>query len=308
MSTVTLAAIPYWLVEDEPVFLADRDKIAFLTVTDITGTVVTLSGSLPFNMSSGGGKIIPPVRGLLSQPVGGNVNTDEVGDLTIQFDVTPASEPARSYTYSGVTLNGREVLTKKPNFARNLTRDFVWPVEKVDFGRGKIAWFEAINYVSSVRQASFTLRTQAEIDEFLGYFYRAKGQRGEVYVPSWTHDLPLALPAANAATTIRTPGQGVYNAHSADLTRRAIDVELWDGQRFQRRVSAIAAVSDADGSDSRLTLTSGLPYALTPAQIKRISWLYCCRFATDSLTLDYLTDQVAEVQTSFKTLKDLTPE
>lgn len=299
-----LSSIPYWLTAGEPYIFADRENQALLTVESIDGNEITLSAGVPFALPAGRGKVIPPVRGLLRQPVALDIKTDQVLEGGITLDVTPASEAERDYSYAGATLNGREVFEFNPNYASGFNRETEKPLDRIDFGRGKIEWFDPITNVADTRQVEFLLRTQSEIDSFLGYFFRARGQQGEMYVPSWEDDMTLALDAVSGATAIRASGLGVYSSHAGDLTRRAVEIRLFDGRIIRRRVSAISAVS----GNSNLTLTSGLPYDLNREDVMRFSWLHCSRFATDTLTLAYKTDQVAVARTSFVTLPDLTPE
>lgn len=302
--TFELASIPYWLVEGEPVYLADRENQAFLTVDDITGLQVTLSAALPFDLNAGRGKLIPPVRGLIAQPLASAIRTDKVLESQVVLNITPTSEPERDYAFAGDLLNGREIFDFNPNFASGFNRETQKPLDIIDFGRGKIEWIEAVQFLAATRQVDFLLDGQAEIDRFLGYFYRARGMQDEMYVPTWEDDIPLAVNALSGATTINSPGTAIYEAHAADTTRRAIEVRLWDGRVFRRRVSAISSVS----GNSRLTLTSGLPYDLEVSNVKRLSWLQCSRFASDNLTLVYQTDQKATVRTAFASLPDHAPE
>lgn len=304
---LTLQRSVPWLIAGEPVFVQNGETLELLVVSSFTGPAITFAAGFTHPWPKGT-KLFPPIRGRFGDTVRTRSLTTAIQQGQVDFEVTPASDPARTYTSPFPTLAGREVFTFDPNWVQGIDRSFLYPVTKIDFGYGKHTVVKQVEFASQMRVGLFQCRSPDAIESVLGMFYRMSGQQGEFYLPTWINDIPLRLAAASAATVIRSPGTGLYDTYNGDPSFKAIDVLMTNGNRFQRKVTGLSTVSDGTGNDTLLTLAAGLPYAIAPDSVRRISWLQCARFATDTLVIDYLTDGIANIQTTFQSLKDLTAE
>ncbi len=306
-SSLTLRRSAYWVSVGARVFLQDGPVIQLLTIATVAGLTVSFASEFTHAWSART-RVYPPLRGVLKDSLGVQSITDEVDTTTIDFDVTPGSIPPRNWGAAPTTLGGREVMTLRPNWTNRLDTDFVFPRERVDYGRGLVRVLRPVSFGTQIRRGRFRLRSAEQIDLLIGMFHRAKGQRGELYVSTWLNDMQLRLTANAGAAALRMQGVALHQTYASDPSYKAIEMRLSDGSVLRRLVTASATVSDANGADTILTVNSALPVAVSPAGVKSISWLQCARFATDTLTLDYVTDLVADVALTFQSLKDLTPE
>jgi hypothetical protein len=95
----------------------------------------------------------------------------------------------------------------------------------------------------------------------------------------------------------------VAQLYATDKTRRGIAIYKKDGSIVTLRLTAIDSVAPA--GQSRLTLASPLSAALNMTDVSMVSWLPLCRFASDSLTLNWVTDKVANFIMNVQTLESL---
>jgi hypothetical protein len=134
-------------------------------------------------------------------------------------------------------------------------------------------------------------------------FETVRGMAGEFYMPTWTSDLEIASNAALNATSIFVKRSEVAQLYATDKTRRGIAIYKKDGSIVTLLLTAIDSVAPA--GQSRLTLASPLSAALNMTDVSMVSWLPICRFASDSLTLNWVTDTAANFVMNVQTLESL---
>lgn len=308
-TSVTLDAVKDWIVADATVVMIDGERREIRKVDYVTGLVVT------FTASSGawpaGAAVHPGLQGVLAGELSANQLTDSTARVNVRFEVDPASEPPRSAGSPVATLEGREVFTRKPNWRDGVDVSYQFPSEVVDYGRGVISRFRPISFSTQVFKATYVGRDPDNLLAIQQMFERAKGRRGEFHISTGMPDLVLNATALVGNFFIRVAGQEVFQAFSTDTVHRAIEVVMNDGTRFYRKLvgsTPITTVSDVDGDDTLIQLTGALPQTITPDTVSRISWLPAARFASDEMTIEYLTDEVGQTQLAIQTLEDLAVE
>ncbi len=308
-TSVTVDAVPDWLAAGATVVMVDGDRREIRKIDHLADQVVV------FTASSGawpaGSKVYPGLQGVLAGDLSARQLTDSIATVNVRFEVDPASEPPRSQGSPVATLEGREVFTRKPNWRDGIDVSYQFPSETVDYGRGVISRFRPISFSTQIFKASYVGRDPENLQAIQQVFERAKGRRGEFHISTGMPDLVLAATALVGNFFIRVAGQEVFSAFANDTVHRAIEVVLNDGSRFYRKLvgtTPITTVSDVDGDDTMIQLTGALPVTITPASVSRISWLPAARFASDEMTIDYLTDEVGQTQLAIQTLEDLAVE
>ena len=308
-TTLTLDAVKDWTVAGATVVLIDGERREIRKIDYVTGLVIT------FTASSGawpaGAKVHPGLQGVLTGDLSANHLTDSVAAVNVRFEVDPTSEPPRSSGSPVATLEGREVFTRKPNWRDGVDVSYQYPSEVVDYGRGVISRFRPIDFGTQIFKATYVGRDSANLLAIQQVFERAKGRRGEFHISTGMPDLILAAEALVGNFFIRIAGQEVFQAFAQDTVHRAIEVVVNDGSRFYRKLvgtTPITTVSDGAGDDTLIQLTGALPQTISPDSVSRISWLPAARFASDELTISYLTDEVGQTQLAIQTVEDLAVE
>ena len=117
-------------------------------------------------------------------------------------------------------------------------------------------------------------------------------------------DLPLKADVASAATSFRVAGTETAVAYDDDTVFKAVAVILNTGASLFLGVNSITQ----DCGDSVVHLADAFPHAVAVEDVVMISWMPVWRFASDGMSIDWLTDAVTRFQLSLLTLEDLDPE
>lgn len=304
-ATVLVDALEDWLVDGATVVMVSGERLELRKIDLVNGLAVTFTsagGAWP-----AGTKLHPGLEGMLAGELRVKQFTDSVARVSVQFDVTPASELPRALGSAVSTLGGREVFTKQPNWRDGIDLTYQYTSETVDYGRGRTATFRPIHFSTQIFKASYLGKNAARALELQQFFERQRGRQGEFYMPTGLNDLPLKVPSLSGNFYLRIADQEVFSAYAQDTVHRAVEVVMNDGRRLYRQVEEITAVSDSEGNDTLIKVTAAWPYTLNPAEVAHISWMPTCRHATDEMTIEWLTDSVAQTQFAIQTLEDLPP-
>lgn len=302
-STLVFTAIPKWLTNGRTVvFGYDPGTREILTVAGIVGTTVTFSTPFVYAHPSGS-RLYAGVLGRLSPSLGSKFVTDRVQSLALTLEQDPGSEfdpaPAAATTF----FNNREVLTRKPNWAGALDVGNDHPIEVIDYDSGVISAYSPILFGTETMKFSFNNRTPEDAVKIEDMFYRMYGRQREFYAPTWRKDMSLNSDIPAGDTFFYTSGS-IRENYADSQVYKAVCFVMTDGTLLLRQVSNIIAA----GSESAVLLTEAFPQAIPMASVDRICWLLVCRFATDSLTTEWITDRVSRHSLSIQSLPALTPE
>jgi len=298
-----LTSVPDWIVPGAYVFFVTQTRVEAREVEAVDGLDVTFaesSAAWPARST----KVRPALAGQLAQ----NLQTKQLSDGAVRagivFDVTPGSEPARDLGTAAATIGGREIFTRRPNWIGGIDVDYQWPIETVDFGRGVTEIFRPINFGTQLFRAAYVNTTAAQAVEIQQVFERAAGRQGEFYMSTWLSDLTMAAAVESGGTTFAVAGREVFDSYATDTVHQAIGVVPQGGTRLYRLVDGITL----SGDDSVIEIDSAWPYDIDPARVVRISWLLACRFASDEMTIEHITDGVSRVQLAIQSLENLPAE
>lgn len=299
--TVTLSSAPAWLAG--PIVLVSGTQMEVRQPGSVSGAVVTF-GDTTANAWPAGADVYPALLGYLRPTIDGKRPSDGVFTGQVAFDVTPVSEPEINPPAAPTIFNQREVLLTSPDWGQDVGASFEHPFNMVDFGQGTVAYTVPIAFASRMHKLTLLQMSAAAMAIVEDVFTRAKGQRGEFYMPTWVNELPPAAVAASGATSFQTAGTDVAAAYAGDTVFKALCVAYSDGT-FQFAQVASITVS---GANSVLNLAAPLTAAIDPATVRMVCWMPACRFASDAMTTEWLTTAVAQSQLNVVTLEDLTPE
>lgn len=298
-STVTVRNVPAWLTPGAAVALSWRRTVYEREVGSVVGLTVTFTAPSP--VAIGASALLSPLlSGWMLSGFSASSVTDTVWTGEQDFDVTPGSEDLDE---GGADIywwyEGREILRIKPNRVRAPTQTFSTSAETVDYGRGVMQRVAPAAFNTRVQQASYLRKTAADVLFLKQFFTRMKGQRGEFYLPTWAPDMTIAANVVGGSATITVAGRQIYDDYANDTVHRSIFILMQGGGYYARTIGSIGL----SGGNSVLTLTSNWAFDLNAAEIKMISWMPVSRFASDTMTIEWVTDQVAQTVLSIRTLE-----
>jgi hypothetical protein len=301
-TTMGVSATPPWLTG--AVVLASGAQMEVRQVELAVAGVITFSDTSANDWGEGT-IIYPALLGRLAMDTQGTRPTDDAVQISVAFDVLPGSEPEIDPGAAPLTFNGREVFLAKPDWGTTVSVSFRHAFETVDYGQGLIDFYEPVAYAARAHQATYLEMDATSMSAIEDIFYRAKGQRGEFYMPTWSNDLiPNSLTSAGGYS-FTVAGLDVANAYAVDTVYKALAIFYADGSQQFIRVQQVYA-----SGENTIVQCTGSVFAqdINIGNVKMICWLPVCRFASDGMTTEWITNTVAQSQLNVVTLEDLTPE
>ena len=290
---------PAWLGHAMPAALVVGRKAYLVNVDVVIGLNITLTDSLPVAVPVGA--FLVPAIDAAMRGVETNMLSSEVGSASVRVDVAPGT-PVRTAGAipAGEILLGRQALLRSPNFISTPRQAFSTREIEVDYGRGVVRAFSPIPMIQRMFTATYLELDRAAAEDLVDVFLRARGRAGEVFIPSWGSDFPAPISAAGASLTFE--GRDLFDTYATSVTHRSVLISGRDGAIVLRDVGQITLLN----GNSVCTFDASLGISLN--SIVKISWLYVARFAEDVLTVEWISDSVANISMSFVVLRNLPVE
>ena len=283
-----------WVVVKLPSGLQLR-QVAAVTATDIS-FAVPLPEAVP-----AGTAVFPGLIGRLSQSMSGSTPTNAALKGTVELAADPGANFYEEETSAPLSFNGRELWLRRSNWATVPSLDFEGRLETLDYDRGGVSHFSPVSHNVLRVQREYVIKGQTEAQEFTAFLHRMKGQRGEFYAPSGSHDLNPSIGAAAGSSFLDVPGTEIAAIFAASPVHRAVFVRFADGAHQANAVTGITVV----GPNSRIAVASPWSQAVSAGNARMVSWLYAMRLSADTVTIEWLTDSVARAKLAAQTLEDL---
>lgn len=295
---LTISPMPAWVAADQPLVLCKNGVTEEVLVASVAGTTITVAAPL-VNAWASGDVLRPAFFGLFEARVATSRMNGDAAAFDVSVNCYPGGEPPRAVGTAWATLNSVEVFTPIPDYANAPTVGHLWPIDQIDYDRGRTAQFRPILRHAWAREADFNGLGVAAATAVEQFFDRMKGRRTAFYVPTGESDFVLAATAASGSSAFLASGPALaadFGSSDYSVVNEAVAVCLTDGTILYRRITDIAA----SGGDSLVTVGSSWGVELTTANVARISRMPLCRFASDELTMGWRTSLTAGARLSFQ--------
>lgn len=292
---------PAWLALGATILLHAGDAYAAFVVRIIDGTVITLVEPDANGYTwPAGTTVYPALFGRVDPAVSTRRVTNRVTNAQIRYIVHPGSEPVPSeLPEPAQTHEGVEVLLTRPNWLRPVNVSQEFPVEEVDFGFGTVETFRPVGYSSRTWRAGFLGVDRSAVVRVNDFFDRCQGRRVPFYMPTWEDDL-IVIRSESSGTGLMLEGTEIADWMADDTVYRNVALQLVDGAIETHRVVSV----ERSGDDKTWMM---LGSAVSEDSLDRLyvaCWLPLWRLASDTLSISWLTDRVAEYELSLQTLED----
>ena len=305
--SVTVESIPDWLTTDLLVAVVNGQNTVLKYVEDISGTTLTFNDAETGDWPAGS-LLHPVLLGFVDSTIASQRHTDTVAEARIGFGTNPGRQEYEEPDPSPQSFNGKDLFLLRPNWAQIPAVDFMRDTETVDYGSGVIARHDPVRYGTRLSRLMYTHGTVEDARVLRSIFQRCKGQRGEFYMPTGESDMDLAVAVLSGTSSMRVKGVDIFNNYAASSVFKSIYLQKRDGTAIPKRIATMFTVNDVLGHDTVIQFTSSWSGAIATDEVDKISWMPCRRFATDSLTIEWLTDSVSRAQISVRTIEDFVAE
>jgi hypothetical protein len=304
-AVLTVDVVPSWAVPNQNVLIQSPGAVDQTAVVDSVGvgTIILQSGvatDVPV-----GAAVIQMMTSRLKDGQRVERETADVAEAAVVFEMTPGVDPVYTPPAAALTLSGYEVFLTPPNWGDGIEEEWDMPLEVIDADWGKLAFYEYQDFVQYVMKLVYTGIRDTKVRDIIDFFYRHRGAAGEFWFPTFGRDIVPGYQLDDTATVMRVVGTEFQKDWNGQTTNAAIIVWLVDGTILLREVLSISTVTDVFGTDTVLFLATAWPYDIPTTSIVKVSWLMRARFATDTLQIEWQTDDKASVQFSIQTLEAL---
>jgi hypothetical protein len=300
-STLTIASPPSWIAADQPLVLCKAGVFEEVLVTGVVGATITLDDPL-VNDWDVGDVIRPTFFGLFDGKIASTRPNGGTASISVSIDCYPGGEPSRDAGSAWAMLGGIEVFTPMPDYASAPNVSHLWPVDQIDFGRGRTAQFRPVDFMARMLEAQFNGLAPSEAAQIEQFFDRMKGMRTAFYAPTWEDDFGLAASALSGSSAFLASGSALaddFGSIDYAVVNEGVAVCLTDGSILYRRISDISA----SVGKSLVTVNAAWGVALSTANVARISRMPLSRFASDELTMSWQTPLSAGSSLGFQQVK-----
>lgn len=287
---------PFWLKAGQPVVISDDVNEEAAIATAVAGSAVTLDRplSVPF---SAGSRVMMARQARSASKVSFDALTGRLWAANVRFDVDPGSEP-QAYPESSPTMfEGREVFLREPNWKSGIGNDFEALFETVDSGRGVITVTMPEIDIVRIEKMGYVGMSAAATESLLAFFLRHKGRRTGFFMPSWQADVTQKGGQPSGSSSLLVGGPDFKTAYEDSRTFNVLLATFADGTKQVNRISGFELV----GLDSSLTMADGWNQDVTADT--RFSFCHHCRFASDTLTVQWVTGGVSEIEIAVQTIQ-----
>jgi hypothetical protein len=297
-TTLTISPMPAWVASGQPLVLCKAGVIEEVIVIGVAGSTATLDDPL-VNAWTAGDVARPTFFGLFDGRISSTRPNRGVAAYDVSIFCYPGGEPPRDAGSAWASHSSIEIFTPQPDYSSPPSVGQVWPVDMVDFDRGRTAQFRPVLRFSRALEADYNGLTVTRATEIEQFFDRMKGRRGAFYVPTWEQDYELVGTASSGSSAFMALGSALaddFGSTDFAVVNEGVAVCLTDGPTLYRRISDISL----SGGNSLVTVSAAWGVGLSSANVARISRMPLSRFASDEMTTSWRTPLTASARLSFQ--------
>ena len=226
--------------------------------------------------------------------------------VTAQIRFVMEDDPEFTPTELGPLYQGYYIMPLRPNWTESLEESVERNFDSIENEIGRRDYSYHSEVPSVTRGFLWFLQNVVNIDAFIKWHYARRGSQVPFWVPSWKDDLTLAAPIAVGDNYIRVVNNDTANLYTFNSGRDHLYiVTKTKCAPYTRKILSIGT-DELDPTKAIITLDQVMPNAHGISEIETISFMGLHRMSADEVTIEWLSDQVASVNTNMKMLSDAT--
>lgn len=251
-----------------------------------------------------GTRIMPLRRSLIEDMGSLSHPSASVSRVSAQF-VSTVANPWDVAADDAPIYGGFPVLTSEPNWVQNLDMQLAREAVRFDNQTGLPYQTDPIGRANVGQGHRYFLNGRASLAKFRDLVYRHRGRAGSFWLPTFKADLKLMASAGSGATQIVVENVGLNYINAPTSGRDHLAIMLKNGTTLCRKITDVDPGTTA--ATEKIDLDAPLGLALSPGQVRKISFLDRARFDQDDFEIVHHAESVglSEVNTVFRTFKDV---
>lgn len=275
-------------------------EVVEISAMDDTG--IDLAAPVSSNWPAG--TVLMPLRRAVFDEVGSLPHvTAGVANVTVRFLLT-VPNPWTPLEDDAPVYAGYPVFLEEPNWVDPLPVDYDRLLADMDNQTGVLHRVDVSGRAKVGQAHRWFLHKKESLARFRDLVYRYEGRAGAFWLPTFKQDLELVNSPGSAATQIEVKKIG-YGYTGGPVSGREYIAIKHDGGTILRKVTSV--IAGLSSQTERINLDAPLGLALSPGQVRRISFADIARFDQDIFDLTHYTglDGLTECQAVFRTFKNV---
>lgn len=275
-------------------FVRSGDTIETHEVDAITGTTLSLKKPTTSTFPAGS-EVYPGAVAKLPQSVSGRRVTDNLMQASIEFQALPQDTDPWLPSSSPTTLDGFEVIDRRPNWSQPVGITFEYEADEIDYLSGVILRAPSRGYPSSMFRLRYMINGRADMSAFRAMLGRLAGR----HTPAWVN---IHASDFVVVGTVVSGGAGAtFTDNHSDLINPArhpvaVAFRTRSNGTIVNRLSSLTV----DGDEIDAQFAASFAVQIEPSDLIMASFCPLCRLATDRVSIRWLTNELAECDLTFQ--------
>jgi len=250
-----------------------------------------------------GTKLYPMRLARTEKSISGQWPVNRVGTMQMRFVLEDDEVFVPSETSLGSTLyQGYYVLPIRPNWIESMTQQFTRNVDIIENDIGPREYTDHSDLTTVIRSFLFQFHHLSNIHFFMQWYYARRGAQVPFWVPTWNNDMILVKNVINGESVLTIKNTQYSRLYVNNEGRNHLYIATRTGQIITTEILNIQ-VDPLDSANELVTVDALLPdidYTL----VDIICFMGLNRMASDELTVEWLSDKVARINSNMRLLSD----
>lgn len=288
-TTLEVDSIQDWMVAGQQIIIeteTHEDRHTIESVDDAASTI-TLADITTRDYPAGTKVYLSYLSRIMAQS-NFNALTSRIWTGAVRYEVNPGEGQAITAIPPAFTFGSAKMFLTKPNWRENPKVSFDQVRDAFDPGFGLIDVFAPQAADTITVDYGFTGLTRQQSDELVAFFLAMKGRRTSFWVPLWFDDIQPSDDQIGGANLIKIEGEDFRSAYSDHPVYKSV-IAFYDDCTYQ----ANTITSIGGSTDSEVLFEDDWSQEINSRT--KMYWLIRARFQSDTLDVQWLTNEAAEV-------------
>lgn len=275
-------------------FVRSGDTIETHEVDVITETTLSIKKPTTATFPIGA-EVYPGAVAKLPQSASARRITDDLMQASIEFQALPQdTDPWLPYL-SPATLDGFEVIDRRPNWAAPIGITFEYEADEIDYLSGISLRAPSREYPSSMFRMRYMINGRADMSAFRAMLGRLAGRHTPAWVNIHSSDFSVIGTVVSGGT-----GASFADNHSDLINPARHPVAVAFRTRSNGTVVNRLSSLTVNGDQIDAQFTAAFPVQIHQSDLIMASFCPLCRLAADRVSIRWLTNELAECELAFR--------
>lgn len=261
-----------------------------VTIAGVGATAVTLASPVTAAWTPGA-RLVPLRTGILDATFELQRPSRDTAICRVKFLCDPRSETV-DLTVTDIDLSAS---APRPDWVEgSWTRRESFAAQRLDNKVSRVQLDATGVAPRGSREVRWVCEPRSEAESVRTFFRTQVGRRNHFWYPTWSHDVEAAATATAGSLTLTVKKIGFAATYAAGTEFSRTRLAAFRPNGTHHKIYVDSAIDNGDGTET-LTLVGPLEETVTPDTM--LSFRTLCRFADDALSIQWLSMELAVIET-----------